>query len=111
MAAGQQAIRMRAVQVEPLGLAVRADVTAGIGPLVPVESQPPQVFEDALLRLARRPLAVGVFDAQDEGAPAMAREQPVEQRRAGVADVQLSRGAWSKAQAHCPHPLRSNATA
>ena len=111
MAAGQQAVGVRAVQVEPLGLAVRADGTAGIGAFVPVEPQPPQVLEDALLRLTRRPLAIGVFDAEDEGAAAIAREQPVEQRRPGVADVQLSGGARSKTQAHGPHPLRSSATA
>ena len=62
---------------------------ADVGPLVPVEAEPAQVLEDAGLGLARRALGVGVLDAQDERAVLAVREQPVEQRRARVADVEL----------------------
>ena len=44
----------------------------------------------ALLRFARRSLDVGVLDAQDERAALAAREQPVEQRRARIADMEVT---------------------
>src|SRR5690606_17850578 len=52
------------------------------------------------LRLARRPFEVGVLDPQDECRALTACEQPVEQRRARVANVQLSGGTRRKADAH-----------
>ena len=39
----------------------------------------------------RGALAVGVLDAQDEGAAVMAREEIVEERRAHAADVERAR--------------------
>ena len=53
----------------------------------------------AALGLARRALDVGVLDAEDERAARAAREQPVEQRRARVADVQLPGRAGGEADA------------
>ena len=50
----------------------------------------------------RRALAVGVLDAQDERAAVVARQQPVEQRRARVADVQVAGRARGEADAHLP---------
>src|SRR6185369_6790311 len=49
--------------------------------------------DDGGLRLARGSLDVGVFDAEDESAVLSAGEQPVEQRGARVADVELPGGA------------------
>ena len=40
----------------------------------------------------RRPLEIGVLDAQDEDAAVPSREQPVEERRARAADVQVAGG-------------------
>ena len=54
----------------------------------------------AALGLARGALEVGVLDAQDERAALPAREQPVEERRARVADVQLPGRARSEAESH-----------
>ena len=41
-------------------------------------------------------LGVGVFDAQDEGAPGVAGEEPVEQGRPGAADVEEPGGRGSE---------------
>ena len=73
---------------------------ADIRALVPVEPEPPQVLEDARLRLLRRSLGVGVLDAQDERAVLAVREQPVEERRAGVADVQLAGRTRGESNSH-----------
>ena len=100
VAAGQQLVRVRRVEVQPLGLAIGTVRPADVGPLVPVEPEPAQVLEDARLGLARRSLGVGVLDAQDERAVLAVRQQPVEERRAGVADVQLPGGAGSESYSH-----------
>ena len=47
----------------------------------------------------RRAFGVGVFDAQNEHPAVTAREQPVEQRRAGAADVEVAGGRRSEADA------------
>ena len=65
-----------------------------------VEPEPPQVVLDRGFRRRRRALAVGVLDAQDERAAVMARQQPVEERRAGVADVEVTGGAGGETDSH-----------
>ena len=100
MAAGEQLVGVRGEEVQALGLAVRPARAADVGPFVPVEAEPAQVLENALLGLPGRALGVGVLDAQDEGAVVAAREQPVEERGARVADVQLPGGAGREADSH-----------
>jgi hypothetical protein len=58
-----------------------------------------QVPKDRLLRLDGRPLNVGVLNAEHERSAGSASQQPVEERRARVTDMKLSRWAWSKANA------------
>ena len=106
-AARQQFHGVRAVDVEPLGLAVGAGVAARLDAFGPVEPHPPQVLEDRRLGRARRPLEVGVLDPQDEGAARAARQQPVEERGAGVADVELPGGAGREPDAHRPSRSRA----
>jgi hypothetical protein len=84
---GDQLVRVRRIQVEPLGLSIRAVRAADVGALVPVEPEPPQVFEDARFRVARRSDRVGILDAQNERAVLAVRQEPVEQRRPGIAHV------------------------
>src|SRR5258705_6866154 len=86
--------------MKAVGLAVRTAGTADIRPLVPLQPKPAQILEDALLEFLLGPLRIGVLDAQDERAVVAAREQPVEQRGARVADVQLAGGAWREADSH-----------
>jgi hypothetical protein len=88
-----------AVAVEALRLEVRPVVSAFLGTLVPVEAKPPHPLQDALHHVPRRTFDVGVFDAQDEHAAHAARVQPVEQGRAGTADVEVSGGRRGKADA------------
>src|SRR5581483_10833856 len=64
------------------------------------EPEPAQVPQDGVARLLRRALGVGVFDAKDERAAVAARQEPVEQRRARVADVKVPGGAWRKSYSH-----------
>ena len=86
----EQPIGVIDVRLHALGLAVRAVGAAGLDPFVPLQAHPAQIVENRLLGLARRALEIGVFDAEDERAVLAARQQPVEQRRSGVTDVQMA---------------------
>src|SRR5262249_38552858 len=97
---GEELLCVRPVEVKPLRLTVRAARTADVGSLVPGEAEPAQVADDGRLRFGGRALDGGVLDGKDEGAVTAAREQPVEERRARVADVQIARGTRSEANSH-----------
>jgi len=58
------------------------------------------VLGDRLFAAPHVALHVGVLDAQDEGPPVSAREEPVEHGGADVAEVEASRGARGEA---CPN--------
>ena len=75
------------------------------GLLVPVDSQPGEPAQDRLHMLRTAAIAVGVLDAQEEGAAVSARQQPVEERRAGPADVKVSRRRGSKPESHSVVPF------
>ena len=84
----------------PLRLVVRRVRAAHLGPLVPVDAQPAEAVQNRPQRRLDVALAVGVVDAQDELPPVPAREQPVEQRRADPADVQVAGRAGSESRAN-----------
>ena len=58
--------------------------------LVPQETEPAQILIDACDELGPATLAVGVFDAQQKLATAAAGQQPVEERGARIAEMQLA---------------------
>ena len=58
---------------------------------VPIDAQPSQTIEDHLRVFTTGSLAVRVLDAQDEDPTLLACEQPVEERSACSADVQVPR--------------------
>ena len=68
------------VAVEAVGLEV--------GPLVPVEAEPPQGRLDAVRPVLAGSFDVGVLDPQHERAALVAGVEPVEQGGAGAADVE-----------------------
>ena len=107
------------VDRQALHLAVGAVRAAHLGALVPAEPEPLHVAEDDRLVLGRAPFAISVFDAEDERAPRLSRPEPVEERRAHPADVEVARGGGSEAktrpvdhrsplpQAHCRQIVRA----
>ena len=86
-ARGDELVARRVVVRQPVRLLLLAR---------PVEAEPLQVAFDRrlVLGLAARP--VGVVEAQDEGSAMPLGEQPVEQRRAHVSDMQQPGGARRK---------------
>ncbi len=91
---------MPLVDSQPLALPIRTEIAANLDALVPLQAKPAKVLEDGQLRFARRTLGVGVLDAEDERPVVPARKEPVEQRRARVADVQVAGWGWGETDSH-----------
>src|ERR1019366_2283410 len=91
LALGDEEIGVLLVDREPLHLRVRSARAADAGALVPVEAEPAERVEDDVDAGLRASLAVGVLDAEDERAAALAGPEPVEQRRPYAPDVKVSR--------------------
>ena len=89
VALGQHLVRDLGVTVGAFKLADRL--------AIPIQSQPRQTLEDRLGRFGGRTGAVRVLDPQQELAAAPARKEPVEQRGARAADVQIARGRRGEA--------------
>ena len=99
VAARDQRVRRVAMAIEPLRLEVGGVGSADFRSFVPVEPEPSQALENAGDHLVGRALGIGVLDAQDEHAAVAAHEQPVEQRRAGTAHMEIAGGGGSEAEA------------
>src|SRR5690242_11648140 len=89
LAAGEQGLRNLAMA---RGTTILVDDLA-----VPIELKPFEAVEDCRDRRLRRPLPVGVLDAQEHLATAAAREEPVEQRCARPSDMEEASRRGSKA--------------
>lgn len=58
---------------------------------IPVEAQPAQTVQDGVDRRLGGAGTIGILDAQEELPAMVSCEKPVEQRRAGAADMQETR--------------------
>lgn len=81
--------REQAMRVALMALEVRSLVD---DLLVPIEAEPREALEDCPGAFLGAAGPVGVLDAQEELAAVLSRVEPVEERRAGAADVQESGG-------------------
>ena len=80
MPARQQSRGVLPVEVGPLTLAIGTERAADVRPLVPIEAEPAQDIDDSLLGPFDVAVAIGVLDAEQEGAlPSLARGLPVRQ--------------------------------
>ena len=68
-----------------------------VRPLIPIEAKPPKPLDDAVDHGPGGALGVGILDAEDEGPALPARVEPVEERRARAADVQIA--GWRRGEA------------
>src|SRR5262249_15558381 len=73
---GEQLLDCAGESIESLRLAVGPMRPKAIGPLVPVDSEPAQIFEDALLGARNRAWTVEVLDANQIGPSLGPRSQP-----------------------------------
>ena len=68
-------------------------------PFIPVQTQPAQIIQQLRLIADLAALDIGVFNPQQKISAKTTSKQPVVERGAGVADMQLAGGRWSKADA------------
>src|SRR5664279_5312963 len=101
---------MLAIQLQTVALTIGRERTLGllVGALVPIDTEPLEIVEKLVLeaRLAAR--EIGVLNAQHHDATGLTGEEPVKECSAGVADMQLSCGRRSEANADLgsgAHPL------
>ena len=98
-AVGEEQVAVLAVDFGALGLAVGAVGAADVGAFVPGEAEPAEGVEDLLLGGGDEAGAVGVFDAEDELAAALAGVDVVDEADVGGADVGVAGGGGSDADA------------
>ena len=60
--------------------------------LIPGDTKPGQTIQNDSRMLGRTALTVGVLDAEDVRATGVPREQPIKERRAGAADMEVAGG-------------------
>ena len=75
------------IGLEPLRLDVGREGPTDVRTLVPLQVQPAQTVEDRFGSAGDEAVLVGILDAHDKAAAGVLGQQPVEQRRADVADV------------------------
>src|SRR5208283_3651998 len=91
---------MLAVKVKTVALAIRRIRPPDVGTFLPVDAEPFQVLEQLSLKALFAALDIRVFDAQHHDTALLPCEQPVEERGAGVADMQLPRRGRSETNAN-----------
>src|SRR5947209_3314735 len=95
----EQSLGVCAIDLETVGLPVRAVVTADVGSFVPIEAEPFQVGDELGFKAGFTAVNVGVFDAEDHGAALLAGEEPIEESSTGIADVQMAGRGWCETYA------------
>ncbi len=91
-AVGEEELDVLAVDFGALGLAIGAVGTAEVGAFVPGEAEPAEGVEDLLLGGGDEAGAVGVLDAEDEFAVALAGVEVVDEADVGGAYVGVAGG-------------------
>src|ERR1700677_811831 len=99
-AVGEEEFGVLAVDFCALGLAVGTIGAADVGAFVPGEAEPAEGVEDLLFGGGDEAGAVGVFDAEDEFAVALAGKEVVDEADVGGAYVRVAGGGWSDADAY-----------
>src|SRR5262249_41511408 len=89
--ARDELVRVFLVERKPLRLHVRAVRPAGAGALVPREAEPAEALEDDLAARVGGALLIGVLDAEHERPAGLPGPEPVEERRADAADMEIAR--------------------
>mmetsp|Transcript_207 Transcript_207/g.342 ORF Transcript_207/g.342 Transcript_207/m.342 type:complete len:433 (-) Transcript_207:368-1666(-) len=92
-----QLLRHIFVDLAPLGLAVGPLVAPHVRPLVPVQAQPPEVVQHALLRLPGATSLICILNAKHKLSTFVAGLEVVEEGSAGTPHVQGAGGGRGKA--------------
>ncbi len=103
LALGQQSLRV--------GLVARSVLALEEGSFVPGDAEPGEPVEDDLGVALGASLPIGVLDAKHQRAAGVAGKEPVEQRGASAADVEIAGGRRSETDAGSGHGYGSGGVA
>ena len=90
VAVGQEPVSRGAVPFEAFGLEIRGVRSSSFRSLVPVDPEPAEPVENAGHHVGGGPLDIRILNPQDEHPVVAAGKQPIEEGRAGTADVQVA---------------------
>src|SRR5205085_992118 len=91
--------------VEALRLIIGAIGAAHIRPFIPMQTEPAEAIEDWLQSFGDVALLVRIVDAQDELPTMPPGKEPVKERCAHAADMEIAR--WTGGEARTDHGLPS----
>lgn len=92
---------MFAIDGQPVRLPIWPELTTDIRTLVPIQAEPLEVVNKLIFEASFTAVHVGIFDTQNHGSAFLPREEPVEQSRACIADVEMSGWRRGKTHANC----------
>ena len=93
---GTQFVQVTFIDCFPLTLKVRSEVPTGLRSFIPIESEPVQPIVNGLCGFARVARPIGVFDPQNQRAARVFGVEPIKQRGASAADVEITGRRWSE---------------
>jgi hypothetical protein len=79
------------IDFAPLALDVRRKRSAQIRPFIPTQSEPAQIFDDGVSKFFRAPIAIEIFDAEDQLSVALFSAFLRAPESAGVTEMKISR--------------------
>ena len=86
-----------------LGLDIRSDWSPDVGAFIPIQVGHTKAFINHFDRVFDKTRLVRVFDAKKKLPVVLSGDQEGVQRRSEIADVHVTRRAWSVARANCCH--------
>jgi hypothetical protein len=84
------------IESEALRLTIGASRSSSVRSFFPLDSQPPQIFEDVVARGVGRSLHVGIFNAEDESSTMVFCKDMIEEGSASVSDMEKTR--WGRSE-------------
>jgi len=97
MAAGPEPFPGVEIERPALALGVRSKETTRVPTFVPIDPEPAQILNDAGDKFRPAPIAVQVFDPQDQFAAAFTRPLERRPKGPGMAQMQKTGGRWRDA--------------
>lgn len=91
-----QLIHCRLINLRPLGLHIRAIWATHIGPLIPVQAEPFEIFQGLTCGIVAGSGQVQIFHPKHDLAVVAAGDQPGHQKSTGISQMEPTRRRWGE---------------
>ena len=91
-----QPIQSSLINVRPLRLHIRPIWATHVGPFIPVQAEPFEVFQSLASGIVAGSGQVQIFHPKDDLAMVTAGNQPGQKKGAGIAQMEPSGGRWGE---------------